>query len=684
MTAHSVVEAPAEGELLWTPSAERIESTVLTGYTRWLAAARNLSFGDYHELWRWSVSDLDGFWRSIWDYFEITASVAPRTILGRREMPGAEWFLGARLNYAENVLRRERPGEPALLFASETEPVQALPWSEFAGQVRALATAMRAWGVGPGDRVACWLPNVPQAMIAMLATTAVGAVWASCSPDFGAPGALDRFAQLEPTVLFAAGSYRHGGKEFDRRTELAELVAGLPGLRHVVDVPARTSALDLGPLTRLSTSWDEALSGPPVPADGFRFEQVPFDHPLWVLFSSGTTGPPKALVHGHGGILLEQVKLQSFHLDLRPGDRVFFHTTTGWMMWNFLATTPAVGAVPVLYDGHPAHPQADTLWRIAQDSRATLMGASPSFVEIMIRAGIAPRERFDLSGLRTVMPAGSTVSPKVTAWFYRAVATDVWVATGSGGTDCCTGFVGGVPTLPVYAGEIQAPSLGVAAQAFDEQGTSVVDQVGELVITQPLPSMPVRLWGDPDGRRYRDTYLSAYPGVWRHGDLFRINARGGCFVLGRSDGTLNRHGVRIGSAEIYAGLEGIAEIQDALVVNLDLPEGGFFMPLFVALRPGLELDAALEQRIRDALRRRYSPRHVPDQVIQVPGIPVTRTGKRLEVPVRRVLMGVPMDQAVNRSALNNPEALDAILDMARQNAFPSAVTIPRRQPDPHP
>ncbi len=639
-----VEPAVREGELLWAPGADRVAAANLTAFTGWLARTRGLRFDDYAALWHWSVEDLAGFWAAIWEYFDVRGSAPASTVLGRREMPGAQWFPGARLNFAEHVLRHERPGAEAVLYAGEDTPLAGVPWEVFAGQVRGLATRLRALGVAPGDRVVGYLPNVPQAMVAMLATASIGAIWACCSPDFGWPGVLDRFSQLDPKVLFHVDSYRYGGKEHDRRAEVRAIVDGLPGLAHTIPLDSTVE---------------------PVPAEGFEFAQVPFDHPLWILFSSGTTGRPKAIVHGHGGILLEQLKLQHLHMDLRHGDRVFFFTTTGWMMWNFLACAPLVGAVPVLYDGSPAHPDVDVLWRLAQDSRATFFGTSPSFVNLVRQAGLVPRERFDLSSLRVVMPAGSPVAPEVTAWFYRDVKDDLWVATGSGGTDCCTGFVGGVPTLPVYAGEIQARSLGVAAYAFDEHGRSVVDEVGELVITQPMPSMPVRFWGDEDGERYRASYFADYPGVWRHGDFFRINARGGCFVLGRSDATLNRHGVRIGTAEVYRAVEAVRPVADALVVNLDLPDGGFFMPLFVALHNGHTLDAALEAEIRDRLRREYTPRHVPDRIIQVPAIPRTLSGKKMEVPVRRILLGAPAESVADRHAMADPHALDPFVDYAR-------------------
>ena len=664
MTTGPATTEVREGDLLWTPGPERAAGSNLAAFQRWLEAERGLRFAGYHELWRWSVTDLEAFWQAIWDWFGVGASAPPTRVLGRRTMPGAQWFTGARLNYAEHVLRRARPGSDALLHRGEATELAGMPWEELAGQVRTLATWLREAGVRPGDRVAAYLPNVPQAVVAMLAATAVGATWASCSPDFGWQGVLDRFRPLEPKVLFAADGYRHGGREFDRREELRRVLAGLPSVERVVHLPllhpSDPAAAGPGALP-----WEAALAGPPVAAEGFRFEQVAFDHPLWVLFSSGTTGLPKALVHGHGGILLEQLKLQAFHLDLRAGDRLFFYTTTGWMMWNFLASSLLLGVVPVLYDGSPLHPDAGVLWRTAQDARVTLLGASPAYVDRMRAARVVPAASYDLSALRTVFPAGSPVSPECTAWFYRNVKADLWVATGSGGTDCCTGFVGGVPTLPVRAGEIQGRHLGVAAHAFDERGRSVVDQVGELVITEPMPSMPVRLWGDEDDRRYRETYFADYPGVWRHGDFFRVNRRGGCFVLGRSDATLNRHGVRIGTAEVYRALEAVEEVDDALVVCLDLPDGGSFMPLFVTLTGGRRLDDAVGRRIRERLRGAYSPRHVPDRILQVAAIPLTLTGKKLEVPVRRILLGVPLDQAVSRSAVADPQALDDFLTYAR-------------------
>jgi acetoacetyl-CoA synthetase len=660
----------AEGDLLWTPSADQIARANLTAFTNWLAAERGRSFGSYHALWDWSVTDLDGFWQAIWDYCGIEASAKPDRVLGRREMPGAEWFPGARLNYAQHALRHEARGGNALLYASESAPLAGLDWEELAGSVRILATRLRDLGVKPGDRVVAYLPNAPQAVIALLATASIGAIWASCSPDFGWRGALDRFRQLEPKVLFCAGGYRYGGRAFDRTGELREIINGLPGVGHVVHVPSLDP--QARPPAGKALRWQDLLRHSPVPAKDFVFEQVPFGHPLWILFSSGTTGLPKAIMHSHGGILIEQLKLQTLHMDLRPGDRMFFFTTAGWMMWNFLVSSLLIGVRPVLYDGNPTYPSPDALWRLAQDADVSFFGASPSYVDLMVKAGVVPKDKLDLPTLRAIMPAGSPVSSNCTAWFYDNVKRDVWVATGSGGTDMCTGLVGGVPTQPVYAGEIQAPHLGAAVHAFNAAGQSVVDEVGELVVTKPMPSMPVGLWRDEDGWRYRNSYFADFPGVWRHGDFFRINTRGGCFVLGRSDATLNRHGVRIGTAEIYAVLDSIDEIDDALIVNLDLPEGGFFMPLFVRLNDGTGLDDTVRAKIRDRLRAEYTPRHVPDKIIQAPDIPMTLTGKKMEVPVRQILLGMPAEQAANRNAMANPHSLDFFVAYAAaQEDYPT-------------
>jgi len=653
------------GELLWTPGPERIRRANVTAFADWLARERGRRFADYTALWRWSVEDLEGFWQALWDYFHIDSSAPHTRVLGRRAMPGAEWFPGARLNYAQHVLRREPSGGDVLLHVSESQPLTALTWEALGNRVRTLATELRALGVEPGDRVVAWMPNIPETLIAMLATTAIGAIWACCSPDFGERGTLDRLVQLSPKLLFGIDGYRYGGKAFDRRSELRRIAAGLTSLEHLIYLPYLSPEDTTLPVPS-ARHWRTLFDRPAVGAGQFEYAQVPFDHPLWTLFSSGTTGLPKPIVHGHGGILLETLKNATFHFDLHPRERVFYFTTTGWMLWNFLMSTPLCGAVPVLYDGHPSYPTPDVLWKMAQEAGVVTFGASPTYVDQLSRLRVVPRERFGLEALRTVNLAGSPASPECMGWFYRNVKADLWVANGSGGTDCCTGFVGGVPTLPVRAGEIQAPSLGVSVKAYNARGESVVDEVGELVITEPMPSMPLRFWNDPGDRRYLDSYFQEFPGVWRHGDFFKINPAGNCWVLGRSDTTLNRYGVRIGTAEVYRSLGLIPDVQDALIVNLDLPGGGFFMPLFVTLAAGVELNPELEAKIGDTLRREYTPRHVPDKIYQVPGIPYTLTGKKMEVPVRRILMGVPPEKAANRSGLSDPTALDFFIDYARR------------------
>ena len=663
LSADDPVTGPVKaGDLLWTPTPERVASANMTAFTGWLKETRGLEFTNYPDLWQWSVTETDAFWQAVWDYCGVIAVEQPTAVLGQRDMPGAEWFPGARLNYAENVMRLEAPGEVALYYHSETVPVTPMYWDELGPAIRTLATRLRALGVKPGDRVAAMLPNIPEAVIAMLATTSIGAIWTSVSPDFGWRGVLDRFRQLQPAVLICTGGYTYNGKTYDRSGELKQIVDDLDCVEHVIYLPFG----DIPAPAHDAKSWPDLLAGPPVSRDEFAYHHGPFGMPLWILFSSGTTGLPKAITHSHGGILLEQMKLQHLNMNLSRGDVLFFYTTTGWMMWNFIVSSPVLGVKPLLYDGNPSYPEPDALWRMAAEAKVTLFGGSPAYADMLAKRGVVPKERHDLSALETVMLAGSPVSPEVYAWFFRNVKRDLWLHVGTGGTDICSGFTGGSPTLPTYAGEHQHRDLGVAAYAFNERGEAVVDEVGEMVITRPLPSMPVKFWGDDeDMTRYKSTYFDEWPGVWRQGDFFKVTPRGGTFVLGRSDATLNRFGVRIGTAEIYNVLEGIRAVDDAIVVNLDLPDGRFFMPIFVKLADGLRLDGEIIGEIKTRLRREYSPRHVPDKFVQVAAIPTTLTGKKLEVPVRRLLMGVPLEKAANPSAMADPSALDAFIDYAR-------------------
>lgn len=652
-----------EGALLWTPSDAFVKSTMLHRYLQWLEENKSLCFDSYAALWEWSVTDLSGFWQSIWEFFELISSQPHRAVIEDDTMPGARWFPGARLNYAEHALRHETPGENALLYLNETQGIQGLDWQDLGDSVRKLATYLREQGVAPGDRVVAYMPNIPETVMAMLATTAIGATWASCSPDFGSDGVLDRVSQLQPTVIITCDGYVYGGKSFSRCEEVKRICSSLQSLKEVILFPNLDAQAQLV-IDVKTVLWQDIMSRPVVSRDEFEFEQVAFDHPLWILFSSGTTGLPKAIVHGHGGIVIETVKGQAFHMDFRPRDVVFFYTTTGWMMWNSLVSSLISNVCPVLYDGNPSYPDLDILWRMVQDSGASLFGSSPAFVDIMRKEGVVPKERYDLGSLRTIMPAGAIVTPACTAWFYENVKEDLWIASGSGGTDICTGLVGGVPTLPVRAGEIQAPSLGVAARAFNDAGESVINEVGELVITKPMPSMPVFFWNDEDGQRYRDSYFDQFPGVWRHGDFFKVNERGSCYVLGRSDATLNRYGIRIGTAEVYRAVEDIPQIIDTLVVNLDLPGGKAFMPMFVQVREGEQLTDEVIATIKKQLRERCTPRHVPDKILQVDAIPMTLTGKKMEVPVRKILMGADPAKAVNLGAMKNPETIPFYIEYA--------------------
>ncbi len=654
----------AEGDLLWTPSKARRDRSQVLRFMQWLKEHRGLHLESYEDLWRWSVSDVEAFWRAIWDFFGIQASTPFSAVLGRRSMPGAEWFPGARLNYAGYILARERREATALIAKREGEALERMNWATLGDQVRILATQMRRLGIRPGDRVAAILPNAPQAAIATLATASIGAIWSCCGPDFGIKGVLERFKQLAPKVLFYVDAYQYGGKHYDRSAELRDILKGLDTVQLAIHVPYAGAGKRSRPAGNVKF-WDELMDHPRVAPADFTCEQVAFDHPLWILFSSGTTGLPKPIVHGHGGILLEHLKHLHFNYEANRGDPLFFFTSTSWMVWNFLLSSLAAEVIPVFYDGNPTYPKADALWQVVEESGATLFGTSPAYIDQQRKAGVVPAERFNLERLEAVTLAGSPVSAECMQWIYKNVKADLWVASGSGGTDCCTGFVGGVSILPVYAGEIQARALGCAAFAFDAQGREIIDEVGELVLTQPMPSMPVKFWNDPEDRRYRESYFDVYPGVWRHGDFVRFNQRGGVYVLGRSDSTLNRHGIRIGTAEIYRSLALLEEIDDSLIVNLDLPGGKFFMPLFVKLRGGRTLDEPLTRRLGEQLRRDYSPRHVPDKVYQVLDIPYTLTGKKLEVPVRRILMGVDPDKAANRAALINPAALDYFIDYAR-------------------
>jgi acetoacetyl-CoA synthetase len=654
------VATAVRGQKLWKPSAEARDGATLTRYTRWLEETRGLRFDSYAALWEWSVGDLEAFWASIWEFCGVQAAAPYERVLGRREMPGAEWFPGARLNYAENLLAAGEGDRPALVARSETRADLTLSWAQLRAEVARAAAGLRALGVGEGDRVVAYLPNIPETVVAFLATASLGAIWSSAAPEFGARSVIDRFGQIEPKVLLSVDGYRYGGKDFDRLENLEAVRRAIPGLGHTVVLPYLREA----PAAPDAMTWDDLLTA----GDGgeLRFEPVAFDHPLWVLYSSGTTGLPKAIVQGHGGILVEQLKKGHLHLDLHPGDRMFWFTTTGWMMWNFLVGCLLPGATILLYDGSPGHPDPGVLWRFAQDAGMNCFGTSASYLASCMKAGVQPRRDVDLSALRSVGSTGSPLAPEGFQWVYDEVGDDVWLFSTSGGTDVCTAFVGGVPTLPVYRGELQGRALGAAVKAFDEAGREVTDQVGELVITEPMPSMPLFFWGDPDGERYRASYFDLYPGVWRHGDWIEITSRGTAVIYGRSDSTINRQGVRMGTSEIYRAVLAVPEVVDALVVDVPRPGAEGWMPLFVVVREDAELDDELRDRIRARIRDDCSPRHVPNDVHAVAEIPRTLSGKVLEVPVKKILMGTPPEQAASRESLANPAALDWFVDFARR------------------
>jgi acetoacetyl-CoA synthetase len=654
-----------EGELIWQPSADMQRNSNLQAYMDWLARERGLRFDNYELLWRWSTdpTHIEDFWESLWQYFGIKPHQPYTRVLAQRTMPGARWFEGATLNYAEHILRNaaSREDEPALIFASETQsPItnyQSLTWRQLQHQVACIAHALRTMGVAPGDRVAAYLPNMPQAIIAMLACASIGAVWSSCSPDIGAGSVLGRFKQIEPKVLFAVDGYIYNTKTFDRRETVTELVRELKSLEHLVNVPyLLTEEEQIIPRQVSTFLWPRLISN--LQSPNLSFTPVPFSHPLWVLYSSGTTGLPKPIVHSQGGILMEHLKAICLHCDLKPGDRFFWFTTTGWMMWNFLVGGLLQGCTLVLFDGSPGAKDMRVLWQLAQDAKVHLFGVSAAYIAACMKAGVQPGREFDLSALKSIGSTGSPLALDGFAWVYDKVKPDVWLNPLSGGTDVCTAFVGGNPLWPLHAGEMQCRYLGAAVHAFDEQGQTLNNEVGEFVITQPMPSMPIYFWNDEGMQRYKESYFEMYPGVWRHGDWVKITPTQGVVIYGRSDSTINKQGVRMGTSEYYRVVESLPEILDSLVIDLEMLGRESYLPLFVVLRQGCELDDALKSRIKQAVRSELSPRLVPDEIFAISEVPRTLNGKKMEVPIKKILLGQPMEKAVNVGSMSNPRSLD--------------------------
>ncbi|KUN84036.1 acetoacetate--CoA ligase [Streptomyces griseoruber] len=634
----------------FTPDPETTAASRIADFARYVG----LDGVDYAALHRWSVTHLETFWGAVWEYFDIDADTPYEQVLAEQRMPGARWFPGATLNYARHALRNLADDDVAIVALDETGSGYEVTGERLRALVASVAATLRDLGVGRGDRVVGYLPNTAHAIVAFLAAASLGAVWSVCGQDYAPKAAADRFAQLEPTVLIAADGYLFNGTTHDRREAALELARALPTLKATVLVDHVGLPALSENYPSLVLPWEDASTR----AEQLICVPVPFDHPLWVVFSSGTTGLPKGIVHGHGGVLLEHLKTLGLHSDLGPGDRLLWYTTTHWMMWNLVASTLLTGATTCTYDGSPVpFAEPDVLWELASRHRVTVFGTSPQYLLAMAKFGIDPSV-YDLSSIRVVGCTGSALPASAYPWVRDHVGEGVLLASISGGTDIVSGFAGSAPNTPVWAGELSAPHLGVALAAYDAEGMPVVDQVGELVVTRPMPSMPLSFWNDPDGTRYRDAYFSSYPDVWRHGDWITITGHGSVIIHGRSDSTLNRNGVRLGSADIHDAVERLPEIAEALVIGVEEPDGGYWMPLFVVPAPGIELDNALCERIKDAIRTGASPRHVPDEVRQVPGIPHTRTGKKLEVPVKRLLQGAPAEQVVNPATVDAPELID--------------------------
>lgn len=649
-----------EGSLLWEPSQRQIDEAAMTKYRKWLEQEKGLDLPDSKSLWEWSTTEVEAFWESVWEYSGVVSHAPYTSILSSHQMPGARWFEGATLNYAENVFRHARPDQPALLFKSETVNTTTISWQELEEQTAMVANYLKALGVEKGDRVAAYMPNVPETVIAFLACASIGAVWSVCSPDFGTESVLERFKQIEPTFLFAVDGYSYNGKRISRVKSVQEIQHALPSLKETALFPFIES--DRTGLNETTVLWADLLHGD----KKLTYEAVPFDHPLWVLFSSGTTGPPKPIVQGQGGIILEHLKVLAIEQGVSKEETYFWYTSTGWMMWNLLIGNLLNGATVVLYDGSPAYPNIQTMWDMTEELQLNYFGTSAAFINSCMNAGITPKDTHDFSHLKAICSTGSPLSIDAFQWIYEEVKEDVWLVSTSGGTDVCTAFVGGNPVMPVRAGEIQARSLGAAIHAFDEAGHSLTDEVGELVLTEPMPSMPIYFWGDHDGSRYHDSYFDMFPSIWRHGDWIKIDEKGSCIIYGRSDSTINRQGIRLGTSEIYRAVDALEEVENSLVIDLEMLDRKSYMPLFVVLTEGESLTEELIQTIKNNVKSIVSPHFVPNDVFAVHQIPTTLSGKKMEVPVRKILLGQDPEKVVNEGSMVNPESLQYFIDLAKQ------------------
>lgn len=651
-----------EGTLLWEPNETWQKNANITKYMNWLKTHKDKHFHDYQTLWEWSVNDIEEFWVSIWEYFDILSKDPYQTVLSSHKMPGARWFKEATVNYTEHIFQDRDWNDTAIIHAAENRKKTEVTWGELYHHTASIQKKLQNLGVEKGDRVVAYVSNIYETVVAFLATASLGAIWSSASPDFGTQSVIDRFKQIEPKVMFTVDGYQYGGKDFDRTEVVKNIQAELPTLEATIVIPFLHNDPSLNAFTS-PLLWKEAAESHA--ATKLTFEYVAFNDPLWVLFSSGTTGKPKPIVQSQGGILLEHLKALAFHCDLGEGDRFFWFTTTGWMMWNFLIGGLLTGSTIVLYDGNPTYPDTHMLWKFAQDTKMTTFGTSASYITACMKNELHPGYEYDLSSLKCIASTGSPLPPEGFEWCYENVKEDLWIASVSGGTDVCTAFILGVPILPVYAGELQCRGLGAKIESFDEGGEAHLEEVGELVLTELFPPMPIYFWNDPDGKRMHDSYFDVYPGIWRHGDYLKITKRHTCVIYGRSDATINRGGVRIGTSEIYRAVDHVKEVADSLIVDIprdDADSGNSFVPLFVVIKDGHTLSPKVEERIKKQIRTQCSPRHVPTGVYEVDDLPQTLNGKKLEVPIKKILMGKSVQQVVNKGSLANPKALDYFVE----------------------
>lgn len=651
--------------ILWTPTRKFMDQANLAKYIAWLKKNYNLTFKGYASLWQWSVDETALFWKTITEYFDVQFHSPYKEVVSADKMPHTKWFEGATLNYAEHIFRNKTSERPAIIFASERQAVSKISWNELEQQTASLQKIFKNAGIGQGDRVAAYLPNIPQATVAWLATISIGAIWSSCSPDFGSGSVLDRFRQIEPRILIVTDGYTYNGKSYDRMEVVKAISQQLPTIEKIIFIPYLNKEADL-PETGNVILWKDAIG---LPSEELTFLPVPFSHPIWILYSSGTTVMPKAITHSHGGMLLEHLKYLSFHNDVHAAENFFWFSTTGWMMWNFVQASLLVGATIVLFDGSPGYPDLSFLWKLSGQIPIHHFGTSAPYLIACMKSGLKPGMETDLSSLRSIGSTGSPLPPEGFDYVYADISRDVWLCSMSGGTDICTALVGGNPWSPVYEGEIQCRTLGCALYAFDEEGNPVTEEVGEMVITKPMPCMPVFFWNDPDFKRYSESYFESYPNVWRHGDWIKITRENGVIIFGRSDTTLNRQGVRIGTAEIYRAVDKIAEVKDSLVVNIELLHGGDFMPLFVLMQDEKPLTEDVKNQIRKQIREACSPRHIPDEIVEVTDLPYTISGKKMEAPVKKILMGQLVEKAANKGAMKNPASLDFFVNWAKNNKY---------------